>query len=49
MQKRVWLYSATVYFWLQAPYLSAQQIDDEYNKKIKEYTTDPALLAGLGS
>ncbi|MBP9927439.1 MAG: peptidase [Cyclobacteriaceae bacterium] len=43
MQKRVWLYSLLLLL-VSAPYLSAQQIDDEYNKKIKEYTTDPRFL-----
>jgi hypothetical protein len=43
MQKRVWLYSLLLLL-VSAPYLSAQQIDEEYNKKIKEYTTDPRFL-----
>jgi hypothetical protein len=43
MQKRVWLYSLLLLL-VTAPYLSAQQIDEEYNKKIKEYTTDPRFL-----
>lgn len=43
MQKRVWLYP--LLFLLMTPvFLSAQQIDEEYNKKIKEYTTDPRFL-----
>jgi hypothetical protein len=48
MQKRVWLYSLLLLL-VTTPFLSAQQIDEEYNKKIKEYTTDPALFAGLCS
>jgi hypothetical protein len=43
MQKRVWLYSLLLLL-VTTPFLSAQQIDEEYNKKIKEYTTDPRFL-----
>lgn len=42
MQKRVRLYP--LLFLLIPAFLSAQQIDEEYNKKIKEYTTDPRFL-----
>jgi hypothetical protein len=43
MQKRVWLYSVMLLL-IAGSLVSAQQIDEEYNKKIKEYTTDPRFL-----
>ncbi|MFT4805105.1 MAG: hypothetical protein ACI9YE_002320, partial [Psychroserpens sp.] len=43
MQKQHYLLICLL-FLISTPSLLAQKIDEEYNKKIKEYTTDPRFL-----